>query len=103
MKAEQYLIKHNLDKTYWGKKIIAAERRGRFTESNVCQSDDWKTCACGKQDSRLHNRHGHPNDDLLFNYGVDFCDHVESHKFYSAAVTLNKIEKRAAVVLRSVA
>ena len=103
MKAEQYLIKHNLDKTYWGKKIIAAEKRGWFTNFNSSEAGNWVTCACGRLDKRLHDYWGVPEDEQLRVLGYEFSAHINSDNFYLAAVTLNKIEKRAAIVLRSVA
>jgi hypothetical protein len=37
------LTEANLQTSYWGKKIIAAAKRGHFTESNKEQALDWVT------------------------------------------------------------
>ena len=46
--AKQYLELKRLDTTYWGKRIIAAENRGRFTDEDGYEAGDFVTCACGR-------------------------------------------------------
>jgi len=83
--ATEILTEEVLDKSYWGKKIIAAENRGGFTHSNVDQSSDWVTCACGKNDliksmpdQRARHSDDSPNDSELRQLGTDFYHNVQN-------------------------
>ena len=114
--ATEIVTNANLQNSYWGEKIIAAEKRGHFTLKDKRESSSWVTCACGKT-SYIQEKEkpvGHwdsPNDDLLFKYGEDFGTHValasiderynKTNQPYMAsamilaAKTLVKIEERA--------
>lgn len=111
--ALEILTDARLHTSYWGKRIIKAEKRGRFTENDSEMVADWMTCACGKQDPRIPrldfetciaNRSlgclGAPADSELREKGVIFYNHIKEHRFVDAARTLVKIEKRASIVLR---
>lgn len=90
-----------LAKTHWGKRILAAAKRGGFTEGDGQDSMDWTTCACGKQDPRiLRTSWGHPADGRLALLGTDFAGRVcDLDDPAAAARTLVAIEKRAAEIL----
>jgi len=83
--ATEILTEAVLDKSYWGRKIIAAENRGGFTYSNVDQSENWVTCACGKNDliksmpdQRARHSDDPPNDSELRQLGTDFYHNVQN-------------------------
>lgn len=105
--AQEYLTAKNLDTTYWGKKIIAAEARGNFTESNINQSAEWVTCACGRltgdipraADTRFQS-YNMPLDRVLKDLGFEFYNAVEDNEFLYAAELLDKIETRARIVAK---
>jgi hypothetical protein len=107
-KAKEYLELKGYDQTYWGKKIIAAEKRGRFTESNINHSADWVTCACGRvtadiprdPDTHFHG-YNTPLDAILRERGFDFYTAVDDNRFLKAAQTLVSIEARAIVVAKA--
>ena len=98
----EHLIKHGLSTTYWGKKIIAAEARGKFTNNNQDRAGEWTTCACGKSTSDIPTTKmgylNEPIDDHLRQLGMDFYSDVEGDRFLSAAKTLVEIETRAHIV-----
>tara|TARA_R110000796_G_scaffold115597_1_gene227728 strand:+ start:443 stop:880 length:438 start_codon:yes stop_codon:yes gene_type:complete len=108
--AEDVLNMAGLASTYWGKKIIAAEKRGKFTASNRQHAADWVTCACGRvtgdiprepcldEDSHSYNL---PLDSLLKHHGFNFYDNVEEGRFLAAAETLVSIEARAITVAKA--
>ncbi len=108
--AKEYLELKGLDNSYWGKKIIAAEERGKFTASNRHHAADWVTCACGKitsdiprtldldEDSHSYNV---PLDSVLKDHGFSFYDNVEADRFLAAAETLVSIETRAIIVAKA--
>ena len=99
--AEDALKNSGLSKTYWGKVIIRAEARGKFTEANIKKSAGWQTCACGKQDKLLPRKiGGSPRDMQLNDLGVQFFRSVSDHRFLSAAYYLFDIEVRAVIVLK---
>lgn len=105
--AQSYLLGRGLSATYWGKKIIAAEARGKFTESNINQSAGWVTCACGRvtadiprdPDTRFQS-YNTPLDRILKGRGFAFYEAVEDNKFLDAAEILNDIETRARIVAK---
>ena len=104
------LTEHDLHETFWGKKIIAAEARGHFTESDLSMAGNWVTCACGKQSPaipRVTNRHSFdlaaPLDGVLYDMGFTFAGEVADNAFFFAALTLIEIEKRAIELLRELA
>jgi len=89
--------------TYWGKKILAAEKRGKFTPSNVNEAASWVTCACGKSITPIamrpsgsnKNYQPGPVDDKLRHLGDEFHVNVVDNEFLYAAKTLVEIEERA--------
>ncbi len=106
--AEDVLNMAGLDTTYWGKKIIAAEKRGRFTKSNSNEASDWVTCACGKVTSDIPRNldenspvYKTPIDYRLQERGFDFYNTVEDNEFLAAAQTLVAIENRAITVAKA--
>ena len=106
MNAKQILTEANLHKSYWGKIIIAAEKRERFTDVSKRQSQDWTVCACGELDKKIPRRYtsayveaNAPIDRQLFSLGVTFMTAVENDKFTLAAKRLTRIENRAKKIL----
>lgn len=98
--ALEILTDAGLHNSYWGKRIIKAEKRGEFTEGDVKKAGSWTTCACGKQDPRIpRDEEGAPCDVYLWELGLGFNGKVYTHQVVQAARTLVKIEKRAAIVL----
>lgn len=103
MTAKELLTNAGLAKTYWGKKIIAAEKRGELDETDYSMSLSWQTCACGKQDARIpRDKYGCPEDYQLYRLGEDFPRFIRLKEFLDAAQTLVAIEKRAAEILKEV-
>jgi hypothetical protein len=100
------LTEANLQTSYWGKKIIAAAKRGHFTESNKEQALDWVTCACGKLDDAIPryrqdwSRYGEPLDERLAFLGTAFSEAIDWGDHQDAAHCLIDIEERAIEVLR---
>jgi hypothetical protein len=101
--AKDYLESCAFDKTYWGKKIIAAEQRGYFYDIEGMMSNNWVTCACGKVSTNVprHAEGTRPQDKSLFLLGCKFGDWVRQNDFLSAAKVLVRIENRAVVVARA--
>jgi len=94
--AKELLVERKLDKSYWGKKIIAAEKRGGFTDSNVREAENWVTCACGKALPKEHcTANGTPLDYEMNRLGKLFESHVRFDLFLRAAHILCGIEERA--------
>ena len=105
MKAKELLINAKLDATYWGKKIIAAEKRGHATDLELRMSRSWTTCACGKQDPRIPrmcSSFAAPEDMELFHLGSRFPDLLLHRCWWSAAETLIAIERRACEIISEV-
>jgi len=92
-----------LHDSYWGKKILAAEKRGKFTLSNVSEAASWVTCACGKSNTPIEmrpsgfsrNYQPGPVDNKLRYLGDEFHVNVVDNEFMDAAKTLVEIEERA--------
>ncbi len=87
--------------THWGKRIVAAEKRGRFVKRDIEDAGNWPTCACGKVYIRKRfrvsgSKERIPMDDKLGVMGDQFVDHVNGHNFIWAAILLRDIEDRAA-------
>jgi hypothetical protein len=100
MTAKQLLTEANLHATHWGKRIITAEEFHGTTPSDLSDSGEWTTCACGKQDPRIpRTKSGAPIDEYLEELGVAFYQNVCAHRFLEAAETLIAIERRAAEIL----
>jgi len=51
--ALEILSNANLENSFWGKKVIAAEKRGHFTDSNFQNANSWVTGACGKDETAV--------------------------------------------------
>ncbi len=99
--AKQILTKARLHKSHWGKRIIAAEKRGGFTDKVFYDAMSWTTCACGKQSAKIPRlATGHPLDNPLRSLGGKFAAEVSANGYPAAARILIAIEKRAAIVLR---
>ena len=93
---EQILRDARLLSTFWGRRIMAARKRNRFTEKDKKHAAFWQTCACGRLTQNIpRNFNGRPYDRDLFKLGCDFCDHVTASRTKQAALTLVDIEKRA--------
>jgi len=111
--AREILTNAKLGNTHWGRRIIAAERRGAFTSKDNADSRSWQTCACGKQDPRIPRcdpspgRPGDPSmrwdlcptDSQLAQMGSDFFDAVSFRDFQKAAKLVVGIEARSVEVL----
>lgn len=95
MKATKILRKARLGSTHWGRRIIAAEKRGRFRRRQKDDACSWVTCACGKLDGISRGSLGIPLDKDLQRLGHIFTDSVAANRFTKAAEALIAIEKRA--------
>jgi len=100
--ATEILTNAELDDKYWGKKIIAAEKRGHFTDSNKKESMSWVTCACGKTSAlfEVHDGYdgfdkGEPLDEDMHRLGCYFHEEVRDNNILEAAKVLVRIEGRA--------
>ena len=100
MKAIEILRKAKLDSTHWGKRVVAAEKRGRFRRRQIHDACSWVTCACGKLDGIRRGCLGIPLDLVLRSLGHIFTDSVAANRFAKAAEALIAIEKRAAQLTR---
>jgi hypothetical protein len=97
--AKTYLEEVNLNTTYWGKIIIAAESRGFFTLKDAVEASSWVTCACGRVTEDIPRQDtNRPQDYELFLNGCKFANRVGEDSFVNAAIVLSLIEKRAIVV-----
>jgi len=89
----------------WAKRIEAARAKGTFAPEDRELANDWVTCACGEQDSRIpryNNTYfpsGQPRDRELANHGFEFLVAVNHNKSDDAAKVLDKIEIRSAQIL----
>ena len=99
--AEKTLVDAGLEETFWGTRIIEAEKRGDFSQGQTGLAGVWTTCACGKQDERMprEKQTGAPVDGILRALGSTFYADVWQNDFADAAKTLVKIEERAAQIL----
>lgn len=101
--AKELLTEAGLQDSHWGRRIIAAEERGKFNSEDRNDSLKWTDCACGHQDPRIpRDCMGVPLDDGLSSLGASFHVRVESNRFDYAAYILIAIEKRAGEVLAEV-
>jgi hypothetical protein len=113
--AHKLLFENNLHQSHWGLRIIAGEIKGRFSEVDIFDSNQWMSCACGKLDGHIEREKGIknkgcPKDRTLFLLGHDFNDYVHfvptsetisNGQFYRAARTLIAIEQRSIELLVS--
>jgi hypothetical protein len=99
--AEQLLYNFNLDKTGWGRRIILAEKLGRFSAEEIDMSHNWVTCACGEQCRLLptHDDSNEPADAAISELGTYFWYCVSDNEFVDAAETLINIENRVGELL----
>lgn len=105
--AEQVLKAAQMERSFWGRRIISAEKRGGFTDTDERYASQWTTCACGKVDSRIPmlGTGGGPCDSELRELGYLFTDLIIGWQtdFVDAADTLVRIENRADVLLLKMA
>jgi hypothetical protein len=105
--AREVITDARLGNTHWGRRILRAERNGAFTEKDYDDSNQWTTCACGKQDQRLFDG-GSPWDSHLRQLGYQFTSHVQYGRHIEdgivwAAETLVYIEETAKELLAGMA
>jgi hypothetical protein len=99
--ARTHLIENGLASTFWGRRIIGAEEKGRFTRDDRDLAEGWTTCACGKSDPRIpRSSSGIPLDHQMSVNGIRFYRRIFSHNFLEAAQTLVLIERRATELIR---
>ena len=48
--ATEIIEQNNFQYSYWGKKIIAAEKENSFSKMHKKEAVGWITCACGQLD-----------------------------------------------------
>lgn len=96
MTAKQILEDAGLAESHWGKRIIRAEVRGKFTKADRRDAKNWVTCACGQvtADIPRHNDN-RPVDNDLWLSGAKFACDVAFDRYIRAAKILIEIEKRA--------
>lgn len=93
-------FRQEVEKSFWGKRILAAKKRGEFTSKDIEDAADWPTCACGKLDKDIPRAEwGAPIDQELESLGCDFADAVDSDNFKNAMDVLENIQRRAGEVL----
>jgi hypothetical protein len=99
-KAKRYLEYKNLHETYWGKRIIAAEENGGFSDEDVELAGDYVTCACGKvtHDIPRSSETSIPYDNKIADLGLRFNTEVISEEPWEAAKILVEIELRARLI-----
>lgn len=82
--------------TYWYQAIVGED----FGDApHWHKSDDWVTCACGERRGRItwisdFKNPCRPEDEILYDWGIDFEDAVHDRNRVGAAQTLVAIEKR---------
>ena len=97
---QSILAEAGLDKSHWGKRILAANRADEFTRADVADAGSWVTCACGKlSDGVQRNPTGSPRDGVLMLLGQRFSEAVNDDEFVTTAECLVRIEARAVIVL----
>jgi len=91
---------------FWHQAIAEAEARQAkglvpFTDEQIGLSEDWVTCACGKQDDFIPRRseigtfsYGSPIDAILYSLGVSFMKSAIGQDPAAAKATLHAIEAR---------
>ena len=83
MTALEVLTRFNLEKSFWGRRIIKAEKSGSFTKKDIAQASNWVTCACGKSNysvERYDNKI--PIDFKLGKLGEEFATVLNSTPQY---------------------
>ena len=102
MTAKQILTKAGLQATFWGRRIIAAEKRGKFTADDVGRSEGWVTCACGRLNKRIPRNHfDQPIDSALYWMGLRFrLDSVTDDASRQARILVD-IDRRAGQIIRA--
>ena len=94
----------------WRKRVDAAEKRGRFSDSEMNQSLSWKFCAVGEGRFLIPKKaretlfsgvtvNPEPIDYKLTMLGSDFPDLVCGNDFKGARKQLDRIEKRLDVLV----
>lgn len=102
MTAQRILERVGLANSHWGKRIIEAEVRGKFTFIDSEDAGDWVACACGKATADIPRDDDNcPLDQDLIILGALFECNVSANRFIKAAETLVKIENRAIQVAGS--
>ena len=98
------ILLKDLKKTYWGRRIENARKRGYFNQEDADLAGNYQTCACGRKDPRLF-LHGSkdcgPWDSTLDRCGFDFAQIVwfGGTDFQRAMECLRAIEERASVLM----
>lgn len=101
MTAKEILVAAKLERSFWGKRIIAAEKRGYSSDSDEKFASSWTTCACGRLDKRIPGiEDGDGPDDVKLRVaGQRFADAIDAYSMLEAAEYLVAIEKRAKQIL----
>ena len=101
MTPREILTAAGLEREFWGKQILAADKRGYATKKDKELAEDWPTCACGKLDKRLpRDADGAPCDSMLRYWGGDFADcFTFRFDMTRAAELLVQINRKEAKVL----
>lgn len=101
----------------WLQRIYEADADGSFTDDDSFDAGSWIDCACGRLTPqiprwRIHEYpeedhaddprfcEGAPIDDTLYDLGLIFSACVEVNDFEGARSNLDKIEVRAAEILK---
>lgn len=97
MTNEEKLKQAGLNKSYWGKIILKAEKSGSFTKKEQDEALDYRYCACGKAGIPEEYREKptrSPKDEILRDWGAEFYAAVMGPYFDDATDWLIKIEQR---------
>lgn len=92
-KAVDILKRESKDNTYWGLRIVQAEKSRLFTPEDKRLAKSWQTCACGKSNKHFQkDRRNVPVDSEVASLGQKFSCYINNNKFVEAAKTLVAIE-----------
>tara|TARA_B110000240_G_C13491269_1_gene449683 strand:+ start:1580 stop:1942 length:363 start_codon:yes stop_codon:yes gene_type:complete len=61
-----------LESTMWGRRIVAAAKRGDWNDYDLSMAGRWTSCACGQMDPWIEIANGCPADSELWMLGCKF-------------------------------
>ena len=73
--AETLLTVNNLEDSMWGRRIVAAAKRGDWNDYDLSMAGRWTSCACGQMDPWIEidpGTDGGPMDAKLWQLGCEF-------------------------------
>jgi hypothetical protein len=70
--AETLLTVNELEDSMWGRRIVAAAKRGDWNDYDLSMAGRWTSCACGQMDPWIEIANGCPADSELWMLGCEF-------------------------------